>query len=540
MMTSPKNASSFTQFTPLPANDNAIEKHKMDQKAMDFTRTKALSRPHPSRTLTTQQEKAKGETKIQIRDPIDPAAQIPGRKTPDSREREKLDELSHLNQLIQNSIGLVEEQCIGIAKESEKQIIRDFKEKLTDAEREIEELKKKEPEFNAAYWMQKYKQSTKVLELMRLEAIRLDRLNDMMEKELKMVRTELQQSQAESESLARKLFGSEKEITYLTEQLAATQQQLQISQQSEPQPFERGSMVFSDSKTDVYSSRTLSPSSSSSTSLFGINEVHVPALRMPTRKVESPRASMRESSRDLVQKRSVSTFYMSKKDLAPGPSSMRASRSQTAGSVSSRRSGVVLPRLSNKDDFGVRKTAFREMANLRSTNSESFDPTFIASMDKDTAINTVVHLQQHIQRLKQLLEQEKKNTRNVRTAHLKTLAERTELQDYLNECIRDVQKELTKTQIVEFSSADARRRTMELLFSRSKVLDLLHSKTFPDISKLTSGIVNISGKKEEDLFKELFEKERAEVLASMRQQSQNVTDENMKESQDDVQLITGG
>lgn len=104
-----------------------------------------------------------------------------------------------------------------------------------------------------------------------------------------------------------------------------------------------------------------------------------------------------------------------------------------------------------------------------------------------------------IKRLKRLLEIERRNLRIVRTAHVNELANRTELEAFLRQCIEDVKKEiqrrraemlasinrakhgqgnLDEVSLGDFSAAD-RERVMELLLSQERVINLLYEKTFP-------------------------------------------------------------
>jgi len=104
-----------------------------------------------------------------------------------------------------------------------------------------------------------------------------------------------------------------------------------------------------------------------------------------------------------------------------------------------------------------------------------------------------------IKRLKRLLEIERRNLRIVRTAHVNELANRTELEAFLRQCIEDVKKEIQRRRaemlasinrakngggnvdevsLADFSAAD-RERVMELLLSQERVINLLYEKTFP-------------------------------------------------------------
>jgi len=110
-----------------------------------------------------------------------------------------------------------------------------------------------------------------------------------------------------------------------------------------------------------------------------------------------------------------------------------------------------------------------------------------------------------IQRMKVLLERERKNLSRARKSYEKEVNQRTELEIFLRQCVRDVQVEISRRRtelmntnsidpennrqrrttedgdelpLSEFSSQD-RERVMELLLSQERVVSLLYSRTFP-------------------------------------------------------------
>jgi hypothetical protein len=117
-----------------------------------------------------------------------------------------------------------------------------------------------------------------------------------------------------------------------------------------------------------------------------------------------------------------------------------------------------------------------------------------------------------INRMKSLLERERKNLRRARAAYEREVQDRSELEYFLRRCVNDVRNEISRrrgelveysrTQLrsddhnltnahsidsnpqkdeestKEFSCAD-RERVMELLLSQERVISLLYSKTFP-------------------------------------------------------------
>lgn len=79
-------------------------------------------------------------------------------------------------------------------------------------------------------------------------------------------------------------------------------------------------------------------------------------------------------------------------------------------------------------------------------------------------------------------------SRAVRNAHIGVLAERTELEIFLRQCIDDVREEIMKRsksptkysnkQSVTFTVSD-RQKVMDLILSKERVLNMLYEKTFP-------------------------------------------------------------
>ena len=89
-----------------------------------------------------------------------------------------------------------------------------------------------------------------------------------------------------------------------------------------------------------------------------------------------------------------------------------------------------------------------------------------------------------IQRLKKILETERKNLKNVRNAYARELQNKTELEQILRQCVDEVKSDLTqgmsdykKKNLV--LSAQDREKIIELMLSQERVLSLLYEKTLP-------------------------------------------------------------
>lgn len=96
---------------------------------------------------------------------------------------------------------------------------------------------------------------------------------------------------------------------------------------------------------------------------------------------------------------------------------------------------------------------------------------------------------QQVANLKRIVEHERKQLKTMRNAHLTLLAERTELEIFVKQCIEDVKHDIGKTnnakkQSGEFTTVD-RQRVVDLLLSKERVLALLYDKMFP-VKRATS------------------------------------------------------
>jgi hypothetical protein len=104
---------------------------------------------------------------------------------------------------------------------------------------------------------------------------------------------------------------------------------------------------------------------------------------------------------------------------------------------------------------------------------------------------------QAINKMKHILEHDRKALKQARSAHMALLAERTELEIFLRQCVDDVRKEIARnsktlrtrpmsesnTKEVDLSlnqyTASDRKRILEILLSKERVLTLLYEKAFP-------------------------------------------------------------
>ncbi len=102
-----------------------------------------------------------------------------------------------------------------------------------------------------------------------------------------------------------------------------------------------------------------------------------------------------------------------------------------------------------------------------------------------------------INKLKKMLDQERKNGKAIRNAHMFALSERSELEVFLRQCIDDVRLDISRhqavlrsvnhspthdeqpsTQLQDFTIMD-RQKVVDILLSKERVLKLLYQRTFP-------------------------------------------------------------
>ena len=91
-----------------------------------------------------------------------------------------------------------------------------------------------------------------------------------------------------------------------------------------------------------------------------------------------------------------------------------------------------------------------------------------------------------VAKLKRMLEIEKKNLMDARTALSTELEGKTELENLLRQCVEDVKAEITRRRVEQKASVrepeispQDREKIIEVLLSQERVLTLLYDKTFP-------------------------------------------------------------
>lgn len=92
---------------------------------------------------------------------------------------------------------------------------------------------------------------------------------------------------------------------------------------------------------------------------------------------------------------------------------------------------------------------------------------------------------------------ERKNQKELRETYHKSLEERSQLENFLRQCIQDTKREIARRQRIQsnqpvsesaikkisnLQEADG-EKVMELLLSQERVISLLYQKTYPELSK---------------------------------------------------------
>lgn len=114
-------------------------------------------------------------------------------------------------------------------------------------------------------------------------------------------------------------------------------------------------------------------------------------------------------------------------------------------------------------------------------SSGHLDRSNISARSYDSRVHRDHRSEESAARLRKLLDQERKSLKSVRKSHLSLLAERTELEIFLRQCIDDVRTEISQQSGGDDRTftIDDRKRALELLFSKEKVVNLLYDKIFP-------------------------------------------------------------
>ena len=154
----------------------------------------------------------------------------------------------------------------------------------------------------------------------------------------------------------------------------------------------------------------------------------------------------------------------------------------------------------------IRNALFKELATLKRENAvvmeeiakykessiNNFTPQKSASNSIMPSLYSKRDLSQEdesrcdyiIQRLKKILDTERKNLKNIRNAYARDLQNRTELEQILRQCADEVKSEITqespdnKKKTVQLTSQD-REKIIEMLLSKETVLELLNEKNIP-------------------------------------------------------------
>eukprot|EP00742_Colponemidia_sp_Colp-10_P004954 GILJ01005292.1.p1 GENE.GILJ01005292.1~~GILJ01005292.1.p1 ORF type:complete len:587 (+),score=114.12 GILJ01005292.1:124-1884(+) len=400
---------------------------------------------------------------------------------------EQMKTVQTIHSKIMDNINNIQGKTAKILQDQEKDLVRAFRSRLADIQKELEMERNKRSD-GAQEWIDKNRKLTQELDWTKEMADKLDRANQQLTKENHRLKTQFKTQEEDREFLVRQMVQLKKENGKLRDAVN--------------QLIESNDSINASTAAQLINS--LNPVSS-------VKSLHQPEsnglLSTPQNGTTSSTSRLDRTDRTEKSDRpdSVLSFQSS-------PSSVNLS---PIGHNSSIQNINLRDNRSNQDPNSAAATIAQRRSQsassrARSTLSQlgglSGNGKAKAQKDKDERYQAVV------EKLKRLLDIERKNLRNVRTAHSREIASRTELEVFLRQCIDDVKQEIAKRRnemlpkhergygfasisrentnprdipLDDFSAAD-RQRVLELLLSQERVLSLLYDKAFPARSMMVT------------------------------------------------------
>lgn len=406
------------------------------------------------------------------------------------KAKEKIRDFSVMNINIQHSVDTIENFCKFVADEKEKEITRNYKDRLNEIQMEIERLKNREPEFDALYWNQKYRDIERNFVRMTDEANKLDAMVKESESSIKESKQELVKIRKECTALNRQLLGAKKEVHKIKNSSVSlfSSSSSGFSTQSVPHytPYSTRSPVSVSHYSALYSKKA--PHSSSS---FSASSGHIQPLTL---------------SSSLSSNQSLSApFITTSIDVSPtaSPTSFRASNS-TNPFLASLFFPVTRPR-PLKD-----RVVTRQRSQIKPVRPviESRTIRFLAQSTDSEVVDALNHLRREHIFMEEQAAKAHVAYEVVERAKRETQRENAEARAFLQDCLDDVAKE-TNTIASSNISFQKQRELLNLQASRQKVLNILYDKTFPTYSKTLEKMVTITDDAGDDVyFKRQFDSER--------------------------------
>ena len=188
--------------------------------------------------------------------------------------------LRAMNSAIQDGIGEMQGQTARILKEHEMDLIRSFRSRLLDVQKELELEREKQSE-NAAEWIEKVHSLGKKLDWAKEEALRLDYLNQILNKENQRLKTQFNAQDGDREIMVRQVVLLRKQNAKLKEELSQVHDQAMEKGGTKRSSAGTGfDVMFDDDESSQFASRPASspsrrPASSAASTSRAQNQLEV-------------------------------------------------------------------------------------------------------------------------------------------------------------------------------------------------------------------------------------------------------------------------
>ncbi|KAA6380523.1 MAG: hypothetical protein EZS28_023952, partial [Streblomastix strix] len=132
----------------------------------------------------------------------------------------------------------------------------------------------------------------------------------------------------------------------------------------------------------------------------------------------------------------------------------------------------------------IRQSLDEKMQDMEQQMRQSMNPSYLeyeryANMPYTDDNPTLGNLMRINIRLKKEMDEAREDVRRARMAQLMTLAEKNLVRDYIHECIRDTQRDMSNCAAKEGLSGMTIKQTADILDTRAKALYVINEKTFP-------------------------------------------------------------
>jgi len=378
---------------------------------------------------------------------------------------DKMNELRQLKQVIDDEVLRLKGESSQLLEQQENEYTR----RMKDVERKFQKqlLKEQQKNFSGEReWHEKSRAWKKSLENAIDEAKHLDKTNSELAKENQRLKIQYSAQAEDRLLLAKQVAKSKRENTVLKEELTRVQQEYNHLHETVLVLTQTGT----DQQQQQHQHIVVPLSAKNHQHVNNNNHVH----HHNSSQLPVPNLNLLSSSLPLHnnQQRTSNNNNNNNNNRPSTTNSVHftSSTSMNASNNNSNRNSLTPP-----------------INNTSNTNSNNIAGNIAASH----AAQDVQNLKETIIKLRKLLEHERRNLKMVRNAHLSALAERTELEVFLKQCIEDVKQELSKhsmsRQISGAMTAHDRQRVIDILLSKERVLQLLYEKTSPSITASNGG-----------------------------------------------------